>query len=165
MEIKLQGAKELISKLKELSKRYPLAAAAAVYQEGMTLWASSAKKAPVLYGVLRNSAYVTPPYEREGQTYIQMGFGTVYAQRQHEETTWKHPRGGEAKYLEHALNELRVGYLERLGRRIQSNVEKGVESTTISAPTRPRDSGALRKRGVTSARRKRLAARKAKRKL
>ena len=32
--------------------------------------------------------------------------GIVYAARQHEEITWNHPKGGEAKYLENALNEL-----------------------------------------------------------
>ena len=167
MEIKLQGAKELVAKLKALSKLYPKAAAAAVYQEGFSLLRIAVPKAPIQEhgGVLRNSAYVSPPYEREGQTFIEMGFGTVYAQRQHEETTWRHPTGGEAKYLEHALSELRVGYLERLGRRIQSNAEKGVESATISAPTRPRDGGALRRRGTKAARQKRLATRKAKRKL
>lgn len=33
----------------------------------------------------------------------EVSFSTVYAARQHEETTWDHPRGGQAKYLEGPL--------------------------------------------------------------
>jgi len=35
----------------------------------------------------------------------EVSFNTVYAARQHEETTWQHPKGGQAKYLESALHE------------------------------------------------------------
>lgn len=31
--------------------------------------------------------------------------GVIYARRQHEETTWRHPRGGQAKYLEAAKEQ------------------------------------------------------------
>lgn len=34
-----------------------------------------------------------------------VSFNTVYAARQHEETEWIHPKGGEAKYLESAMRE------------------------------------------------------------
>lgn len=36
---------------------------------------------------------------------VEVAFNRVYAARQHEETTWHHPLGGEAKYLERPLAE------------------------------------------------------------
>lgn len=33
-----------------------------------------------------------------------VGFELPYAARQHEETGWRHPKGGQAKYLEQPLN-------------------------------------------------------------
>ena len=46
-------------------------------------------------------------------------FNTVYAARQHEELGWKHPKGGEAKYLQKAIQEKagRLGQLVEAGQR------------------------------------------------
>jgi hypothetical protein len=60
--------------------------------------------APVREGTLRASAEVE--IERgldsvEGE----VSFNTVYAARQHEETDWEHPLGGEAKFLERPFVE------------------------------------------------------------
>lgn len=46
-------------------------------------------------------------------------FNTVYAARQHEELDWKHPKGGEAKYLQKAIQENagRLGSLIEAGQR------------------------------------------------
>lgn len=41
----------------------------------------------------------------------EVSFNTVYAARQHEETTWQHPKGGQAKYLSQPLAE-RAGRYE-----------------------------------------------------
>lgn len=47
-------------------------------------------------------------------------FPQVYAARQHEETGWKHPKGGQAKYLSTPLaaNASRYGELLELGQRV-----------------------------------------------
>ena len=37
-------------------------------------------------------------------TKVDVGSDLVYAVPQHEELTWEHPRGGQAKYLEEPLN-------------------------------------------------------------
>lgn len=47
--------------------------------------------------------------------------GIVYAARQHEELGWNHPKGGEAKFLENALNEL----VPMLFKRIADAARKG----------------------------------------
>lgn len=36
---------------------------------------------------------------------VEVSFNTVYAARQHEETEWVHPLGGQAKYLEQPFRE------------------------------------------------------------
>lgn len=36
---------------------------------------------------------------------VEVSFNTVYAARQHEETTWRHPLAGQAKYLEQPFRE------------------------------------------------------------
>lgn len=44
----------------------------------------------------------------------EVSFNTPYAARQHEELTWRHPLGGEAKYLENPLKERVRMYLKNL---------------------------------------------------
>jgi hypothetical protein len=43
-----------------------------------------------------------------------VAYDQAYAHRQHEETTWKHPRGGQAHYLSIPLWANMHGYLERI---------------------------------------------------
>ena len=160
MEIKLVGTEALKKALASLTKRYPLAAGAALYQEGFALQANATKLAPLQYGVLRSSAYTGPPTETKGNVSVQVGFGTVYAERQHEETTWRHTHG-QAKYLEAAVNVLRVGYLKRLGDRIQQNVEQGVDAAAISGNTSSRPNYALRRKSIAASKKKALAVKRA----
>lgn len=49
----------------------------------------------------------------------ELSFNTVYAARQHEELDWNHPKGGEAKYLQKAIqdNAGRLGNLIEAGQR------------------------------------------------
>lgn len=44
----------------------------------------------------------------------EVSFNTPYAARQHEEIGWRHPNGGEAKYLENPLKERAQMYLQNL---------------------------------------------------
>ncbi len=150
--MELQGLPAVTAKLRALAERYPRAAAAALYQEGFDLWNLAARRAPVKHGVLRGSAYVAPPEDRAGaDAVVEVGFGTVYARRQHEETTWKHPRGGEAKYLWNALQQQRSGMLVRLAERIRDNVDRGVGVTALAAPTRPNVRTVAARKGARSA--------------
>lgn len=55
--------------------------------------------------------------ERSGRVDVdglngQIGFDTVYAVRQHEELTWKHLPGRQAKYLEQPMNTEREVMLQ-----------------------------------------------------
>lgn len=59
------------------------------------LLAASRSQVPIETGDLYRSGEVV-----ETDDGAAAGFDIVYAARQHEETTWKHPNGGKAKYLE-----------------------------------------------------------------
>lgn len=56
-------------------------------------------QAPLRDGPLRGSAFVTPASADANGVLAEVGFDTVYAARQHEETGWAH-KDGKAKYLE-----------------------------------------------------------------
>jgi hypothetical protein len=148
----LKGLSKIQRQLKGLAKRFPRATAAALYAESFAIQAEATRRAPISEGggVLRTSAYTAPPTGRELAT--ETGFGTVYAARQHEETTWKHPRGGEAKYLTNAVNARMKGMLARLKARIWSNVARGRGSDSITplGPTRPQVKGERRRKGLAA---------------
>lgn len=71
---------------------------------GEDLLGEAQRRAPVEEGTLRGSG--TSDVRRTMNGYeLEVTFSTPYAARQHEETTWAHPKGGEAKYLENPLKE------------------------------------------------------------
>jgi hypothetical protein len=159
----LSGAKALIKALREMEKKTPSAVARALYQQGMQVHAEAVKRAPVEFSVLRSSAYVAPPTKDAEGTSVEVGFGTVYAARQHEETEWKHPRGGEAKYLEKAVAST-VG-LEKVAAFARKNVEQGLGVNALPAgPPRKPVVKAGAKRRAKARREKRRQALRARRK-
>lgn len=81
------------------------------------LEAEAAARAPIRDGLLRTNTSVT----MVSDTSARVAFHQVYAARQHEETSWNHPKGGQAKYLESAANDLK----HRLAATIANHV-KGV---------------------------------------
>jgi hypothetical protein len=138
IKLEMKGSEEIKRKLLEMRDKHMEALAAALYQEGFEIWREAVKRAPVEHGVLRNSAYVAPPEGTENPV-VEVGFGTKYAVFQHERTELRHPRGGEAKFLERTVDERMGGFLERLAARTMENVKTGVGVTPLSAPTEPQD--------------------------
>jgi hypothetical protein len=61
----------------------------------------SQQRAPVDEGTLRASATLK---DVDADT-VSVGFYTPYAAKQHEEVGYRHPKGGQAKYLESVLTE------------------------------------------------------------
>lgn len=63
------------------------------------------KAAPVDEATLRGSG--TASVEVKGNQVVgKVTFGVPYAERQHEETEFEHPKGGQAKFLEAPLTEM-----------------------------------------------------------
>ena len=75
----------------------------------------SVQRAPIDEGTLRASAAVKPV----GETAVQVGFHTPYAEKQHEELGYRHPKGGQAKYLESVVVEEKNTILRLIGNQIK----------------------------------------------
>lgn len=83
--------------------------------------AAAVQKAPFRDGDLRNSALTTVGTMGDKPA-AAVSFNVIYAARQHEETGWNHPNGGEAKYLENAANELKPQLLNLVANHIRSKL-------------------------------------------
>lgn len=81
---------------------------------GEDLLGKAQRLAPVREGTLRGSGELDV-HETAGGAEAVVSFNTVYAARQHEETEWEHPKGGQAKYLEQPLRES-AGSYQRLAK-------------------------------------------------
>ena len=95
MEVRLEwnGPKVIA----EIEAQAPAAlTAAAEYVRG-----ESVQRTPIDEGTLRASAAV----KTVNAETVQIGFHTPYAAKQHEELSYRHPKGGQAKYLESVLIE------------------------------------------------------------
>lgn len=89
--------------LANLSSRIESAAVAGLNLAGERLRALSVAVTPIDEGDLRSgTAVISATSAREG---VKVHNDTVYAARQHEELGWRHPRGGQAKYLEQPAKE------------------------------------------------------------
>lgn len=60
--------------------------------------------APIAEGTLRAAHDRKTTVHADGAD-VEGSFSTPYAARQHEELGWRHPKGGQAKYLETPFNE------------------------------------------------------------
>jgi hypothetical protein len=90
----------------------------ALMDVGNDLQGKAQQLAPVDTGDLRGSAYT-----KLGKNSVEVGFNTPYALRQHEELNYRHPRGGQAKYLEEPFKENKNKYIDH----IKNSTKKAVE--------------------------------------
>lgn len=109
MATRVEGVDELVVTLEDFKQRMNLAAAQGINMTLERIRTASIHRAPkyvgkpnprIIPGFLRASAfveYVDPSKPGEGGV---VGFGAVYARRQHYELTWRHTVG-EALYLRH----------------------------------------------------------------
>lgn len=96
-------------------------AAGALQAIGDDLAGESAREAPVEEGTLRGAATVEVEVTAQGVEVV-VAFPLVYAARQHEETSWRHPIGGKAKFLEDPLK----ARIPRYERALAAAVGKGI---------------------------------------
>lgn len=80
-------------------------------------------EAPVETGHLRGSGHAE--VDRRGDRVLgRARFSTPYAAKQHEETTYQHPTGGKAKYLEDPLKARLSRYNGAIARSVEREVAK-----------------------------------------
>lgn len=158
IELRLEGAEDVRKAIRDLGKRYPKAMSAAVYKLGIAILSNALPRVPVEFGALRASGYVAPPQGEGVNAGVEVGFGTVYAVPQHERLDYRHPRGGEAKYLEKAVAAMSPQALQLLAKWVRELGESGgVWSAASGVPTKPRLTNSNRKKASAGARLKRAA--------
>ena len=90
-----------------------------LYQEAETIMTRSKRDfVPVKDGTLRGSGFVDVPVIKGTAASVTMGYGgaaSAYALIQHEALHFRHPNGGQAKYLEQPVMEATRGMDRRLG--------------------------------------------------
>lgn len=130
--MKVKGTAKVQRELEKLAKKYPGATAAALYEEGLAIDAASAKLVPVDTGRLRATHYTAPPRDEGKQIKVEIGYGTEYGLKVHEDMRARHTTG-QAKFLEVPFKASKRGYASRVSDRIKKHVEKGTTFTSIRA--------------------------------
>lgn len=108
VKTKVLGAKEVAHNLTVAGDRWRHAVEAGLYMAANNIMARSKRLVPVDLGALKGSGYVTLPQRSPSKTLVEMGYGGTakdYAVPQHERLDFKHPDGGQAKYLSTAVDE------------------------------------------------------------
>lgn len=103
----------------EARRRFRAAAEAAVRAVGEDLLGEAQRRAPVEEGTLRASGELEIKHLPGDLIVAEVSFNTVYAARQHEETGWRHPKGGQSKYLESVIQERGARYGTMLAKAIE----------------------------------------------
>lgn len=135
--VKFEGLEKALNQLKTFTDKVIPALESALFVEGEQTITEAKMLTPVDDGILINSGFVQLP-EREGDNvFVEIGFGgpagtgnhggetnskdVGYAIIQHEDLTFFHTVG-QAKYLEVPLNKRKVGYSERIAKRIRAKL-------------------------------------------
>lgn len=131
----MNGAQDMIRKLKQVAVKFPDQVAAAIFMEAQIEMTESKKRCPVsplparkgvVPGTLRASGTVHKP-ERHGKNIsVTMSYGgaaKAYAEVQHERLDFFHTTG-QAKYLESVLNESRSSMAGRIAARVHLSKAK-----------------------------------------
>jgi len=119
MKITLEGVDKLNHKLKRLAMFSEIAAEKELRIIMLDLQGKAQLLAPIDTGDLRGSAYAEVK-KLEGE----VGFIEPYALRQHEDMSLRHPRGGQAKYLETPFKENRNKYIDMIGKAIAREMKR-----------------------------------------
>ena len=112
---------------RELERRVRRGAAAGLNHFGERVLSQANVYVPLDEGTLMQSGHVLEADPREGQLRVQVRFGTVYAARQHEELTWKHDPGRQAKYLETPFKEEMIHLQELVQAAVDAVVRTSVD--------------------------------------
>ena len=125
IDLKIEGTKEVLDAITKAARRYPEAAAVALYEECLAIMAESVKLVPVDTGRLRATAYVAPPkFGRD--TECRVGYGTRYAVYVHERTDVRHTNG-EAKFLEKPAMAAQRGFAARMQKRMEHHIQSNTD--------------------------------------
>jgi hypothetical protein len=94
-------------------------AADALFEAGEIVLAESDTRVPIEEGTLSRSGHVS---EDRAQLKVAVSYDTPYAVVQHEEMSFQHDGGREAKYLENAFNATLPQLRDHIAHRIRSGL-------------------------------------------
>lgn len=118
MNVTITGMNELNSALKKVTPKTEAAVKKELDLIVADLQGKAQRLAPVDTGDLRGSAYT----EVDGLI-ATIGFNTPYALRQHEDMENRHPKGGQAKYLEQPYKENVHKYTNEIEKAIKGAID------------------------------------------
>lgn len=123
IKIEIIGGMELAKLLATAGARAVPAVKQALHEEAQIAFRNSQRIVPVDTGTLRRSGQIIPPREnRQGNIEVVMGYGGAakgYALEQHENLTYRHREGKQAKYLETPVMARQTKLAENLRRRME----------------------------------------------
>lgn len=124
IKIELMGATELARTLATAGPQGIPALKQALNEEGQIAFRNSQRLVPVDTGTLRRSGVLVPAREK-GSSMIEvvMGYGgaaSAYALKQHENLSYRHKEGQQAKYLEEPVKARQ----EKLSQNIQRRMKR-----------------------------------------
>ena len=114
MNFEISGMAEIERKIKAVANKVQAEAKEALRDCAFDLLEKSKAVTPIDSGDLRASGHVD--IEEDTAT---VGYNAKYATRQHEDLTYSHPRGGQAKYLENPYKENVDKYIKYIEDRVR----------------------------------------------
>lgn len=140
LNIKVLGTQKIKERLRRMEGLIPNAVAQGIYLEGNNVMTESKEMSPVEWGTLKNSGYVTLPEMHGGRLVSELGYGgpaAEYAVVQHEHIEYRHPEGGEAKFLEKPFYQRAPSIPSNIARLARRAIERGQGSQPAKAPGMP----------------------------
>ena len=113
MGVKIRGMDKIEANFKKYKVEAFKQIKDAVEDASFDLQGKSQRQAPVDTGDLRGSASTTVDVKLT-KVVSEVGYNEEYALDQHEKLEYKHPRGGNAKYLEGPLKENQSRYIKEI---------------------------------------------------
>lgn len=134
------GLKKLQHSLRRYPKELQLATAAGMYAAAQKIMSLARSRAPIgpspdpkgrsgHPGALRGGAYADSPTVTAHGANVDMGFAglpELYMVRQHEDLSYRHPQGGQAKFFSSAVDDLKSETSAIIARYVNSFIKTGV---------------------------------------
>lgn len=123
IKIELIGALELAKILATAGARAIPALKQALNEEGQIAFRDSQRLVPVDTGTLRRSGVLESAKEKGTSIEVVMGYGgaaSAYALKQHENLSYRHKEGKQAKYLEQPVMQRQVKLSQNIQRRMKA---------------------------------------------
>lgn len=121
--VQIEGLQELQNNLNRRIKNIDKASKKGIKKAALLVLDKSIQKAPILTGDLRRSGTIDDT-QLQSQGFIDVGYNTPYALRQHEEFPNKSDPAAEWKYLENPFKESQDKIIEIIENETRKEVDR-----------------------------------------